>query len=275
MKSACVSVLVFVLPYAAMAQLLGFGASCPTIKVKVTNVNIPVMINLLAVAHSPQFGLIDDKAEADLEILRIMACPNDPGSNEDFPCEDGGELDENSFGVSRSPYVCGGEDKGFVYVDLDDEAVLFGDSYQDFYLRPENSASCNCGDMRISIVAEQYVPVPILHDLEELNEGTVRDGNFHDLIQASIVYLNGHELPSTTHPSHVRAPTLMAPCIVGEYVNDQVDGVEVELPCTLIYGATVVLETASMDAALIEFTPSAGSSASFLSLWALLMGGWW
>lgn len=245
---------------AASGQLLGFGTSCPTLDVDVTNIGYWPIAALMTVVHSPDIELIDDTAPvSDSEaLLTTWDCIPGPDGLDALTDFLGLVGDEESPAYDS---VCGQPREGDAVDFFRGLALVTGDlfpgeSYDTFTINPDNQNSCSCSDMRISMLAPQYNEC--IADL------------YLAAAQSSFTWLNGHELQSVTAASHTHAHHYGLawwtgpPDTLDSYVKEVAATSDVSDPYT----------HHSTDSLLIVFTPQTGSSTSILSLWALLMGGW-
>lgn len=304
------------LPTVASSQLLGFGASCPSIEIDIENVGNTATSSLVVVAHSPDVELIPDNEPLSLAAEELIAghCISDGDDPDYFLVEFLEDLPSSAF-----DYVCGTEEdgEGIAYVSADDidGYVLPGGSYDTIYLNPVSEGFCSCGNMRISILSyvasacgsagplsdsaysftfdngpsdSSALPIP-LNGLSDLSDGAYgSDGSDVSDAFAAITsslsaaaYLNSHELQSTTTTSHTAAVYLGMTCSAQDrdcwarpvsiastsdaFQSDNMSEIShVDLPAY-----------STSRAFSVTFIPRGSSSTSFLSLWALLMHGWY
>lgn len=242
------------LPMVVSSQLLGFGASCPSIEMDLQRLGVFDVGTVMAVVHSPEFAFIDwGEADATNNMEDILL--------DDQYADD--TLTATALGVDDSPFVCGGEDLGYVVVSADDapdgydQGYDWPQTYDTIQLNPENANRCSCGNMRISVLIAAEMEFP---------------GAF---------LLDSHELTSVTDPSFARGGFigLLAQCaecdITGRYpIVHSYDMYAAGFGLDWFEDGDDGWQRMTSDAFLVNFTPIAGSSTSFLSLWALLMGGW-
>lgn len=332
------AVILLLASMASAQQLFGFGATCPSVSVKVTNVGEEQLGTLLAFVHSPEFVLFDEGERARSPIIDAIL-DNDNADD---------AVNADQFGVDSSSFICGGDGLGYYeYLMDDNDSVFPAESYDTFRLSPENTANCNCGNMRISILAAAD---DMYSSFNEYNGPGLY--GYWDLPRsiglANAAILNSHQLQSTSVKTHAfgtniglrcqsqytegldcdpvggpgidcdwvdYAPSDAGDCYVRTvsvqnmqnvrdiYVTFDTDedavivngGTQTDADSgaaepvigaagegTYVYDASLSLGNteshdifATPDSMLVQFTPTAGASTSFLSLWALLMNGWY
>lgn len=151
------------------------------------------------------------------------------------------ELTAEIFGVEQGGVVddrvCGDEGRGYVRISSSDVAYTANTPLEySFTLSPEG---CDCGDMRISMLV----------GLDKCSNGEICGG----------IYLNSHELESLTEPSWIRPRAFTTLGSAWDHVITGFENVD-------------DFFTDFMD---VKFSPTTSTSTNFISLWALLMHGWW
>lgn len=146
-----------------------------------------------------------------------------------------------AFGVLNNQYVCGDEDgQGQILVVPDGDWVDYdGGEYDTVYMQPINSNKCSCSDMVLSAVA----------NIDDIDDGMVI----------------AHHRVNLEQKTWVRSEDDL------EYWDDE----DFNSPALATHSYADYGDSPDDDALLFEIEPIVSSSTSILSLWALLLGGWY